>query len=288
VLILTEAFLTGAKKNDKKEDEKWIKPLVGEMPELAVHVNSGDFSGSEGCGCWVGYFMEFLQEKVRELTGNERFRFRYTDSISVTRVKDIVDENVRAMIIQFINERYQSWYENDVEIPSWDRARDRCGHICDGCDRIPEGETCDEDCDAMYDRVCEYISENTNVNTDVLHDYFAEFLGEHGHGGAFLRGKRVRNGEFAVQLGDLPPMPPPPASPILFDYNPPRVVTIEEAALLAKAREADRLRLLRERMGATSLTPPPPPVVEMSNVLFGAVAGYTTSTYITISNTTTA
>jgi hypothetical protein len=93
-----------------------------------------DYCTSEGDGLWICPFIEFIESKVAERAHISHFSFSQVDAFDAQLFEEIESTHVRAMVVEFINAHYESWFKNDVDLPDYDRERDDCRTYCEECE----------------------------------------------------------------------------------------------------------------------------------------------------------
>ncbi|MGD0091113.1 MAG: hypothetical protein ABSE73_14440, partial [Planctomycetota bacterium] len=103
-------------------------------PQLEITDSRDDYCTSDGDGLWIEPFIGFLEQKVAERAHILRFRFSDPEHIDENTLAEIKSTHVRALLVEFINEHYEDWRNNDVALPDYDSIRSDARSYCDECD----------------------------------------------------------------------------------------------------------------------------------------------------------
>lgn len=151
---------------------------------LEVTDSADDHATSEGGGIWVGDFIQFLQERVRDESGDD-FSFDHC-SVDTDLFDEIEDDDLRLILIRFTNEVYNRWKKEAVHVPEWSDVAFRCREFCEDCDagheetEDVEGNTvrdriCDEDCDNFIEEVESKFIDDVTCDTRALQRMWNQF-----------------------------------------------------------------------------------------------------------------
>ena len=102
--------------------------------DLEVTDSRDDYALEDGDGAWIGAYLNFLERIVRRRCHLTEFNFSDSDRINQELFDEIPDAYTRALLIRFTNEHYESWHNDDVELPDYDDVRTDCRSYCDDCE----------------------------------------------------------------------------------------------------------------------------------------------------------
>lgn len=168
------------------------------MPALDVTDSRDDHSREDGDGVWISPYLTFLEERAAELGRTPPLCFSNSDVMDEGTFEEIPQPYVRATLIEFTNEAYETWRRRGVRVPMYGEVAPECRSYCDECDsgwrdvEDDDGEVvdrdfvCESDCDGFTDHVLEAIVDRTEVDTAQLRQTWEEFQrGRREGGGAF-------------------------------------------------------------------------------------------------------